>query len=74
MGAEAARPQSSKIDRSWKRVLIRVYKTIGKNRILAVSAGITFYGLLAIFPAVAAFLAVYGFSPMSELCRATLHP
>jgi membrane protein len=60
-GAEAPPPQPSNIDQSWKRVLIRVYETIGRNRILSVSAGITFYGLLAIFPAVAAFLAVYGF-------------
>jgi membrane protein len=57
-------PRSNKVaalDQSWKSIAIRLYEAIGEDRILAVSAGITFYSLLAIFPAVAAFLAVYGF-------------
>ena len=45
---------------SWTAILRSVYKSFEKDRILAVSAGITFYGLLAIFPALAAFLSIYG--------------
>jgi membrane protein len=44
----------------WKDVLHRVYKNIGKDRIVVVAAGITFYSLLAIFPAIAALVALYG--------------
>jgi membrane protein len=30
------------------------------NRLLAVAAGVVFYGLLAVFPAVTAFVSLYG--------------
>jgi membrane protein len=33
---------------------------MNKDRILAVAAGVTFYGLLALFPAIAALVAIYG--------------
>lgn len=46
--------------RGWTSIGERVYRSAIENRILAVSAGITFYGLLAIFPAMAALLAIYG--------------
>jgi membrane protein len=46
--------------RGWKDVLLRVYEDIAEHRILAIAAGVTFYALLAIFPAVAAFVALYG--------------
>jgi membrane protein len=45
---------------SWTAILRSVYRTFQKDRILAVSAGIAFYGLLAIFPALAALLSIYG--------------
>jgi len=38
----------------------RVYEEIGNDRILAVAAGVTFYALLALFPAIAAFVSLYG--------------
>ena len=38
----------------------RVYEEIGKDRVLAVAAGVTFYGLLALFPMIAAFVSLYG--------------
>jgi membrane protein len=44
----------------WKDVLLRTYQQIGEDRLLAVAAGVVFYGLLAIFPAVAALVSVYG--------------
>lgn len=46
--------------RGWKDILWRVYGNIGEHRILALAAGMTYYSLLAIFPAIAALVAVYG--------------
>ena len=44
----------------WKEILFRVYSNISGHRILALAAGMTYYSLLAIFPALAALVAVYG--------------
>jgi membrane protein len=44
----------------WKDILLRVYRSISEDRILAISAGVTFYALLAIFPAIAAMISLYG--------------
>ena len=44
----------------WKRVLLATYEKIGRDRMLAVAAGVVFYALLAIFPAIAAFVSLYG--------------
>ena len=46
--------------RGWKDIATRVYKSISEDRILAESAGITYYALLAIFPAIAALVSIYG--------------
>jgi membrane protein len=46
--------------KGWWDILWRVYGEIGNDRILAVAAGTTFYALLALFPAVAAFVSLYG--------------
>jgi membrane protein len=46
--------------RGWRDALQRVYESIGKHRIVVIAAGITFYSLLAIFPALAALVAIYG--------------
>ena len=46
--------------RGWKDILWRVYEEIGKDRILAVAAGVTYYALLALFPAIAALVSIYG--------------
>ena len=46
--------------RGWKDVLWRVYGNISDHRILALAAGMTYYSLLAIFPAIAALVAIYG--------------
>jgi membrane protein len=45
----------------WKDILWRTYGQIGEDRLLAVAAGVVFYGLLALFPAVTAFVSLYGF-------------
>ena len=46
--------------RDWKAVLWATYKQINDNRLLAVAAGVVFYCLLALFPAMAAFVSIYG--------------
>lgn len=43
----------------WKHVLYRTYQEIGDDRILALAAGVVFYGLLALFPAVTALVSSY---------------
>jgi membrane protein len=44
----------------WGSVLWRVYQKMNDNRLLAVAAGVVFYGLLAVFPAITAFVSLYG--------------
>ena len=44
----------------WKDILWRTYARIGDDRLLAVAAGVVFYGLLAIFPAITALVSLYG--------------
>jgi membrane protein len=46
--------------KGWNDILLRVYKNISDHRIMALAAGMTFYTLLAIFPALAALVAIYG--------------
>ena len=58
-GREATSPTEIPA-KGWKDILWRVYEEINKDRILAVAAGVTFYGLLALFPALAALVSIYG--------------
>ena len=44
----------------WSETLRRVFDEIGTDRVLAVAGGVTFYGLLALFPAITAFVSIYG--------------
>jgi membrane protein len=54
----------------WKDILWRVYGNIGDHRILALAAGMTYYSILAIFPALAALVAVYGlFSDPTSIAK-----
>ena len=46
--------------RGWKDILWRVYDRLNEDRLLAVAAGVVFFGLLALFPALAAFVSLYG--------------
>jgi membrane protein len=46
--------------RGWKDILLRVYNNISEHRVVTLAAGMTFYSLLAIFPAIAALVAIYG--------------
>jgi membrane protein len=46
--------------RGWKDILLRVYSKFSEHRVLELAAGMTYYSLLAIFPAIAALVAIYG--------------
>lgn len=46
--------------RGWRDILIRVFHEFFDDRILSLSAGVAFYALLAIFPAISALVSLYG--------------
>jgi membrane protein len=48
------------ISSHWKEVLLGTNARINRDRILANAAGVVFYGLLAIFPAITALVSSYG--------------
>jgi membrane protein len=45
----------------WKDILVRAYLEFNRHRLLALAAGVAFYDLLAIFPAITALVTIYGF-------------
>jgi membrane protein len=57
--------------KGWKDILLRVYGNIGKHRVLALAAGMTYYSILAIFPALAALVATTGSSPIPAASPST---
>jgi membrane protein len=44
----------------WKDILWRTYERINDDRLLATAAGVVFFGLLAVFPAITALVSSYG--------------
>jgi len=46
--------------REWKSIALEIYHAMSEDRLLAVAAGIVFFGLLALFPAITAFVSFYG--------------
>lgn len=46
--------------RGWRDILWRVKDQIRKDRLSIIAAGVAFYGLLAVFPALIALVAIYG--------------
>jgi membrane protein len=59
-GADASGP-SEIPPRGWWVVLKRAFAGFNEDRIMTEAAGVTFYTLLALFPAVAALVSIYGF-------------
>lgn len=43
-----------------KTLVLTLYRRISEDRVLAIAAGVTFYALLAVFPAIAAGVSMYG--------------
>lgn len=46
--------------KGWKDILWRVYERVQHDRVMLVAAGVTFYALLALFPAITALVSIYG--------------
>jgi membrane protein len=46
--------------KGWQDIAWRVYDSFQNDRVLLVAAGVTFYALLALFPATAAIVSLYG--------------
>lgn len=44
----------------WKDIAIRVFHTFGDHNLSVIAAGVSFFMLLALFPAIGAFVAIYG--------------
>ena len=44
----------------WKDILWRTYDRTNEDRLLAIAAGVVFFGLLAVFPAITALVSSYG--------------
>jgi membrane protein len=44
----------------WKHILYRTYEEFNDDRLLSLAAGVVFYGLLALFPAITALVSSYG--------------
>lgn len=52
----------------WKDILWRSWREAGRDRLPSLAGGVTFYILLAVFPAAAAFVSLYGiFSDVSSV-------
>src|SRR3954449_8978614 len=45
--------------KGWQDILLRTYQEMNEDRLLAVAAGVVFYGLLALFPAITALVSSY---------------
>ena len=46
--------------KGWKDILWRTYERTAEDRLLAIAAGVVFFGLLAVFPAITALVSCYG--------------
>jgi membrane protein len=58
-GAQADSPSQIPA-RGWLQIGKRVANQVGEDRVMAEAAGVTFYTLLAIFPAIASLISIYG--------------
>lgn len=58
-GRDARAPSRIPLD-GWKDILWRVKNRVGRDRVALIAAGTAFYLLLAIFPALAALVSLYG--------------
>jgi membrane protein len=68
-GRQADKP-SAIPKKGWLDIVWRVFAGIQDDRVLLVAAGVTFYALLALFPATAAIVSLYGlFSDASTISQ-----
>ncbi|MCJ2005851.1 MAG: YihY/virulence factor BrkB family protein [Oxalobacteraceae bacterium] len=72
-GAAASQVADTEVDRGrkastpseipakgWLDIGKRLFQEFGNDRVLLVAAGVTFYAILALFPAIGAFVSIYG--------------
>jgi membrane protein len=59
-GREAVGPSHIPLE-GWKDILWRIWLEFFRDRVSLVAAGVTFYLLLALFPALAVFVSLYGY-------------
>src|SRR5215211_8891939 len=58
-GREATTPEQIPA-RGWKDILWRVLWSTSEDRVLSTAGGVAFFALLAVFPAIAALVSLYG--------------
>lgn len=58
--AARPKPRAEEAPRGWWGILKKTYAEVNKDRVLAVAGGVTFYGLLSLFPAVTVLVSLYG--------------
>jgi membrane protein len=53
----------------WRDILLRTWEQMGEDHVSMVAAGVAFYGLLALFPAITAVISIWGlmFDPQTIL-------
>ena len=68
----AADTPSAILAKGWKDVFWRVWKSLTQDHVMLIAGGVTFYLLLALFPALVAFLSIYGifFDPATAVDQA----
>ncbi len=59
LGRDAAKPTEIPAQ-GWKEIALRVYREFTNDRVLLVAAGVTFYLLLSLVPALTALVSLYG--------------
>lgn len=59
-GGESVRSPGEFSWSGWKAIFLRLYHEITTDRVLMIAGGVTFYILLALFPALTAFVSIYG--------------
>lgn len=58
-GRDAATPAGIPAS-GWKAIIIRTWNEMGSDNLSLIAAGVAFYGLLAVFPAITALVAISG--------------
>ncbi|MEN3381922.1 MAG: rane protein [Hyphomicrobiales bacterium] len=59
--------------RGWKDILWRTYEEISEDRLLLIAAGVVFYAMLAIVPAITALVSMYGLFTSARTIGAQLN-
>jgi membrane protein len=59
--------------RGWKDILWRTYGQISEDRLLLIAAGVVFYAMLAIVPAITALVSMYGLFTPARMIGAQLN-